>query len=116
MSVLRIIADIFLFLGCFFALAGTVGMLRMPDVFCRMQSSTNIATLGMLFLMIGALIYAIAMEHSFSMAVKIVAISVFILLTNPVASHALCRGAYNHGIRPEKDMERDDYGRDKPHD
>ena len=45
---LRIVIDLFLVCGCFFALAGVVGMLRMPDPFSRMQSSTNISTLGLL--------------------------------------------------------------------
>ena len=48
MMILRIIADVCIALGCFFALAGVVGLLRMPDAFCRMQSSTNITTLGIL--------------------------------------------------------------------
>ena len=44
MMILRIVADVFIGLGCFFALAGVVGLLRMPDAFCRMQSSTNISS------------------------------------------------------------------------
>ena len=46
--VLRVIIDIFILGGCFFALAGAVGIVRMPDTFSRMQSSTNITTLGVL--------------------------------------------------------------------
>ena len=48
MEAMRIVIDIFIGISVFFAFAGVVGMLRMPDAFCRMQSSTNISTLGVL--------------------------------------------------------------------
>ena len=44
---LRVIIDLFIVGGCFFAFAGAVGIVRMPDTFSRMQSSTNITTLGL---------------------------------------------------------------------
>ena len=53
---LRIIIDLFIAGGCFFAFAGAVGLVRMPDTFTRMQSSTNITTLGVLLTLIGALL------------------------------------------------------------
>ena len=49
---LRIIIDVFIVGGCFFAFAGAVGLVRMPDTFSRMQSSTNITTLGVLLTLI----------------------------------------------------------------
>ena len=55
---IRIVIDLFLLVGCFFAFAGVVGMLRMPDVFCRMQSSTNIATMGVIGVSIAGVIGA----------------------------------------------------------
>ena len=39
---LRIVIDALLVIGAFFALAGTLGVLKMPDTFCRMQASTCI--------------------------------------------------------------------------
>lgn len=109
---LRVIVDIFLFIGCFFAFAGTIGILRMPDSFCRMQSSTNIATLGTAGVLIGGTIYEFAIGNC-AMAVKILVIAIFIILTNPIGGHAICRAAYRLGVRPDKEMVCDDYGRDK---
>ena len=109
---LRVAMDLFLVLGLFFALAGTKGVLRMPDAFSRMQASTCIATLGVLGVVIGGLIYAIGVMHSAGTAVKIAVIGLLILVTNPIGSHVLARGAYKNGIRPEKKMETDDLGRD----
>jgi multicomponent Na+:H+ antiporter subunit G len=110
----RIIIDLLLICGIFFAFAGTVGMLRMPDTFSRMQSSTNIATFGLLGILVAALVYSIYIGNA-GMAVKIMVIAVFAIITNPVGSHAICRAAYRRGIRPERELVCDDYGRDNPH-
>ena len=110
---IRIIIDICLAIGAFFALAGVIGVIRMPDAYCRMQSSTNISTLGTLAVFIGGFIYACAVEQSATMAVKIALVALFTLLTNPIGSHAICKAAYKIGIRPKKDFVCDEYGRDE---
>lgn len=109
---LRIVIDLLLAVGAFFALTGALGVLRMPDVFSRMQASTCVSTLGVLGLALGALLYAIFVMGSAVAAVKIAVICLLILVTNPVGSHALAKGAYRAGIRPDKPMENDALGRD----
>ena len=109
---IRIIVDVLIAVGLFFALAGTKGVLKMPDTFCRMQASTCISTMGVIGVCLGALLYAIFVMGSASAAVKVALIALLILVTNPVGSHAIAKGAYQAGIRPEKEMEIDDYGRD----
>lgn len=110
--VLRIVIDALIVIGLFFALAGTKGILRMPDTFCRMQASTCISTLGVLCTAIGAVLHAAVIMGSASAAVKVALIALLILVTNPIASHSIAKGAYKAGIRPEKEMSVDDYGRD----
>lgn len=109
---MRIVIDLFLAVGVIFALAGTLGVMKMPDTFCRMQASTCISTLGMLGVMIGALLYAICYMHNPATEVKIVVIALLIITTNPVGAHAIAKGAYRAGIRPKKKMETDDFRRD----
>ena len=109
---LKILSDVLIAIGAFFALVGVIGILRMPDTFCRMQASTCVATLGVLGVSLGGLIHAIFIMGSASAAVKIFVICLLILVTNPVGSHAIAKGAYKAGIRPEKAMETDDLGRD----
>ena len=109
---LRIVIDLLIAIGLFFALAGTKGIIKMPDAFCRMQASTCISTLGVLCTAIGAVLYAILIMGSIGTAVKIGLIAILILLTNPIGSHSIAKGAYKAGIRPEKEMSIDDYGRD----
>ena len=110
--ILRIIIDLLMVCGLYFALAGTKGVLKMPDTFCRMQASTCISTLGMLGVAVGGVLYAAVIMHSASSAIKIAVIALMIMVTNPVGSHAIAKGAYSHGYRPEKKMETDDLGRD----
>ena len=109
---IRISSDLLIAIGAFFALAGTIGVLKMPDTYSRMQASTCISTLGFLCIGLGALVYAIFSMHSPSAAVKIGVIVLMVFVTNPVGSHAIAKGAYRAGIRPEKRMEVDEYGRD----
>ena len=106
--VLRVIIDIFIVGGCFFAFAGAVGVVRMPDTFSRMQSSPNVTTLGVLLTLIGALLYFIFVMHSWGSAAKVVVIGVLTVLANPVGGHAMARAAYRIGIRPKRALAVDD--------
>ena len=110
--ILRIAIDALIVVGLFFALAGTKGIIKMPDTFSRMQASTCIPTLGVLCTAIGAILYAAIIMGSAGTAVKIGLIALLILLTNPIGSHVVAKGAYKAGIRPEKEMTVDEYGRD----
>ena len=110
--ILRIAIDALIVIGLFFALAGTKCILKMPDTFCRMQASTCISTLGVLCTAIDAVLYAAVIMGSAGTAVKIGVIALLILLTNPIGAHSIAKGAYKAGIRPEKEMTVDEYGRD----
>ncbi len=76
--------------GAAFALLAAVGVLRMPDVFTRMQASTKASTLGLGCLLIGAGLQF----GDFSSWVRLASIGAFILLTTPVAAHVTARAAY----------------------
>ncbi len=109
---MKIVIDILIAFSLFFAFAGVVGMIRMPDTFCRMQASTNITTFGILGVIIGGILYSIFMLGNSEMAIKLAVLGVFYIITNPIASHALAKGAYWHGVRPEKEMVCDKYRED----
>ena len=106
--VLRVIIDLFIVGGCFFAFAGAVGIVRMPDTFSRMQSSTNITTLGILLTLVGAFLYFLLVMHSWGSAAKIVVIGVLTIVANPVGGHAVARAAYRIGVRPKRELVVDD--------
>lgn len=109
---MRILIDILMVAGLVFALAGTKGVIQMPDTFCRMQASTCISTLGMLGVILAGALYAFFVMGSVGTGVKVLLIGFLIITINPVGAHAIAKGAYKNGIRPDKEMEIDDYGRD----
>ncbi len=116
---LRIVADVLIGIGLIFALAGTKGIIKMPDAFCRMQASTCINTMGVIGVALGALVYVLFVQGALpagfdrtGTAIKIAVIALLIITVNPIGSHAIAKGAYRAGIRPDKPMENDDLGRD----
>ena len=76
--------------GAAFALLAAIGVLRMPDVFTRMQASTKASTLGLACLLIGAALQL----GDFASFIRVVSIAAFVLLTTPVAAHVIARAAY----------------------
>lgn len=112
------IADIILYIllaiGLFFSLVGVVGVLRMPDVYGRLQASTCIASLGSICLLAAGILYAIAHGLGTSTCIKLALILLMILCTNPVSNHALLKGAYKSGVKPAKEPVIDDYKEDEP--
>jgi len=111
---MRILIDIFLVIGAFFALAGVIGVIRMPDSLCRMQASTNTATLGTIGALIAVSLYGFFYLDSTAIGVKSIMIGLFILLSNPVASHAIARAAKRSGVFMLNKSGCDEYGRDNP--
>jgi multicomponent Na+:H+ antiporter subunit G len=76
--------------GSVFALLAAVGVLRMPDVFTRMQASTKASTLGLGCLLAGAALQL----GDFGSFIRVVSIGAFVLLTTPVAAHVIARASY----------------------
>ena len=116
---LRIVIDVLIGIGAIFALAGTIGILKMPDTFSRMQASTGIYTMGVIGVALGSLLYVLFVQgvlpagfDRIGTAIKIAVIALLIITVNPIGSHAIAKGAYRAGIRPDKPMEIDDLGRD----
>lgn len=102
--VVDILSWIFLVAGGVFCVIGTVGMLRMPDMFTRLHGASVVDTLGMGFVILGLILQA-----GFTLvAAKLIIIAGLILLTSPVATHALAQAALHAGIRPK--LEHDETG------
>lgn len=109
-----ILICVFLVLGGFFALVGVIGIHRMPDVYGRLQSSTCIATLGTIFIVIAGIIYAVTRGMQPSTYVKLGLVLLLVLGTNPISNHALLKGAYKRGVKAERELVIDDYKEDDP--
>lgn len=94
----RYIGEFLVLFGTVFYLLSTLGLIRMPDVYNRMQTATKSATLGSLGVIVGTGIWAIDHVGSYAWITKTIVIAVFLLLTNPISAHALIRAAYKSGI------------------
>ena len=109
---MMILIAILMILGLFFCGAGVIGILRMPDAYMRMQASTCIGSLGTILIGIAGIVYAVWQGMGAGMVVKIVLFVLFVVLTNPVAGHALAKAAYKMGVKPAKRFVMDDYKED----
>ena len=83
-------------IGAVFFLVGTIGVLRLPDFFCRTHAATKCDTVGA-----GSLLLALAIYNGLAAStLKIVMIAVLVMLTSPTGCHALARAAHLTGLRP----------------
>ena len=80
-------------LGAVFLLLGSLGVFRMPDVYNRVQAGTKCTTLGSFLTIIGV---GIMQPEWFW---KTLIIAVFVLISNPVSSHALGRASRKTGVK-----------------
>lgn len=94
---LDILSALTLGAGSLLCLSGGIGLLRLPDFFCRLHASSLNETLGTPLILCGL---ALQMAPSLE-TVKLVFIGLFILLANPTATHALSRAALHAGLRPQ---------------
>jgi multicomponent Na+:H+ antiporter subunit G len=81
--------------GALLSFLAAVGILRMPDLFTRMQAATKSGTMG-----VGLIIAAVAVEAAeIGHSASAILIITFQLLTAPVAAHMIARAAYFTGVR-----------------
>ncbi len=81
--------------GLVFSLSGALGIVRMPDLYTRIQCSSKTITMGALPALI-ALVVGEGIVTSYASRALIVA--ALLLIVNPAASHALARAAYKSGV------------------
>ena len=81
--------------GVLFDILGCIGLVRLPDVYNRLQAATKCVTLGTCMILIGLLF----ITGICSAGIRALLCAVFILFTSPVAAHALARAAHQSGIK-----------------
>ena len=81
-------------IGVLFDIIGCIGLVRLPDVYNRIQASTKCVVLGTILILIGSLVWL----ASLSATIKGLIIIMFILITSATAAHALARAAHRSGV------------------
>jgi len=95
---------ILLVTGTFIMLLAGIGVLRMPDLLMRMHATTKAGTLGA-----GLVMLAVAAHFlDAGVTARALAIILFIMLTAPVAAHAIGRAGYFVGVPLWGKMLKDD--------
>lgn len=82
--------------GAFFFFAGTVGLLRFPDVFCRLHALTKADNLGL-----GLMVAGLCLLADGPMAVaKLIAVWLLALFASITISHLIAHTALRLGLKP----------------
>jgi multicomponent Na+:H+ antiporter subunit G len=81
--------------GCFFFLAGTVGLLRFPDLYTRLHALTKADNMGLGLVALGVMIHF----ASWAVAGKILLIWCLTLVASSSASQLIARSAHEAGLR-----------------
>lgn len=100
---------VFLCVGVGFTLLGCLGLVRFPDLYNRMQAATKCVTLGTCGIMLGIFL----MTGFVALGVKALLCALFVLITVPVAAHALARGSLIFGVKLWKGTVRDEFTEDR---
>lgn len=101
----EIIFKILLIIGVLFNLFGCIGLLRLPDVYNRLQSATKCVTLGTCSILLSLPFY-----FGFSeIGTKAVFAIPLLFFTSTVAAHALVKGSYIFGVKLGKRSVIDEY-------
>ena len=95
-TLITILSGFFIACGVLALLIGSLGLLRLPDVYCRIHAVGMIDTAGASFIILGMIIH----EGFTLVTVKLVLIGVFMFFTSPIATHAVAQVAYKSGVVP----------------
>jgi multicomponent Na+:H+ antiporter subunit G len=100
---------VFIGTGLAFDFFGCLGLVRLPDVYNRLQAATKSVTLGTCSILFGTFLIVGFTAAGFKALLCIL----FILLTAPVSAHALARGAHRAGVKLWEKSVIDRYAEDK---
>ena len=95
MSITDILTILLLTAGAFFFLAGTIGLLRFPDVYTRLHALTKADNLGLGLLLAGLALQA----ESWTVVARLLLIWLLILLASSSVAHLVARTAQQRGIK-----------------
>jgi len=95
MSVTEILTSILLTAGAVFFLAGTVGLLRFPDVYTRLHALTKADNVGL-----GLVVSGLALQvESWAMVGKLLLIWLLVLLAGASVAHLVAAAARQRGVK-----------------
>lgn len=94
MNVIEWMSNACLLIGAAFFLAGTVGLLRFPDVYTRLHALAKIDNIGLGFTLLGLL----PKVGSLAAALKLVLVWLLVLAASSAVSFLIARRACRRGV------------------
>ncbi len=107
----EIIGFIIIGIGLVFDLFGCIGLVRMPNVYTRLQAATKCVTLGTCSILFGVL----CLSGFDSTGLKALICIAFVAVTSPTAAHAIARASHKFGVSVHKDAVVDRYDEEVDH-
>ncbi len=89
-----IISDALIILGLMVMTLGIYGMIRMPDIYTRLHAASKSAFLGVVSIAVAAMLVG-----DQASVMRLILLSLVLMITTPMASHVIGRGAYLHNER-----------------
>ena len=107
--VTELLISVLMLAGAACTLLAAVGIVRMPDLYTRLQASSKAATLGAILTL-----SAVGIHYGGGpVSIKAVVVILFLALTTPVGAHCIARAAYSAGERMVDPGARDEWAQDR---
>lgn len=98
MTLAEILTSLLLLIGAGFALIGSIGLWRLPDIFTRLHGPTKATTLGVGSILIASIIFFSVTE---GLSLHELLVSIFLFITAPVSAHLIARAALHRNCQSE---------------
>ena len=89
--------SVFLILGGLFVLIGSIGLLRLKDLYTRLHAPTKATTLGLGSILVASMLYMYFAQGGFY--INELLITIFLVITAPVTAHILAKSAMHHRVK-----------------
>lgn len=93
---IEVLTSLLLLIGMLFTFAGSLGLLRLPDIFCRLHATGKSSTVGVISIVLASFVYFTARDGEPS--IKELLTILFVFLSGPVGAHMIARAAYRSQV------------------
>jgi multicomponent Na+:H+ antiporter subunit G len=110
-DIFDVLGYIIISVGLAFDLFGCVGLVRMPNVYTRLQAATKCVTLGTCSILFGVF----CITGGSPTGIKALICLAFVAVTSPTTAHAIARGSHKFGVHVHKGAVVDKYDEEVDH-
>ena len=91
-----LLSGLFIAIGAISLVIGSLGLLRLPDLFSRTHAVGMMDTAGVGLIILGLMVHEGLTLISFKLAL----VGIFLFFTSPISTHAVAQGAFRSGMQP----------------